>query len=68
MLRRRFPGVSFAFLPADIVNQILNFGVPAPVDVRVTGINVAANRAYSQELVRRIQLIQARGRRASPAG
>ncbi len=57
VLRERFPGVSFAFLPADIVNQILNFGVPAPIDVQVTGINVAANRAYSQELVRRIQLI-----------
>jgi multidrug efflux pump subunit AcrB len=40
-LRKRlpewFPGTSFAFLPADIVSQILNFGLPAPIDVQITG-------------------------------
>src|SRR6185295_7731140 len=34
-----FPGVSFAFLPADIVSQILNFGAPAPIDIQVRGPN-----------------------------
>ncbi|HEX5208982.1 MAG TPA: efflux RND transporter permease subunit [Steroidobacteraceae bacterium] len=36
-LPREFPGTSFAFLPADIVSQILNFGAPAPIDVQVVG-------------------------------
>jgi hypothetical protein len=31
------PGTSFAFLPADMVSQILNFGVPAPIDLQVIG-------------------------------
>ncbi len=36
-LPREFPGTSFAFLPADIVSQILNFGVPAPIDIQIAG-------------------------------
>jgi multidrug efflux pump subunit AcrB len=36
-LPREFPGISFAFLPADIVSQILNFGSPAPIDIQVRG-------------------------------
>ena len=32
-----FPSVTFSFLPADIVSQILNFGLPAPIDVQVVG-------------------------------
>jgi multidrug efflux pump subunit AcrB len=36
-LPRRFPGSTFSFLPADIVSQILNFGVPAPIDIQVVG-------------------------------
>ena len=37
-----------AFLPADIISQILNFGAPAPIDVQITGPNAAANQAYAQ--------------------
>jgi len=37
VLPEQFPGMSFAFLPADIVSQILNFGLPAPIDVQVVG-------------------------------
>ena len=37
VLPREFPGTSFAFLPADIVSQILNFGAPAPIDVQIVG-------------------------------
>jgi CzcA family heavy metal efflux pump len=37
VLPQEFPGSSFAFLPADIVSQILNFGVPAPIDIQITG-------------------------------
>ena len=47
-LPRLFPGASFAFLPADIVTQILNFGLPAPIDVRVIG-----NEAASESRIRR---------------
>ncbi|HTY92618.1 MAG TPA: efflux RND transporter permease subunit [Steroidobacteraceae bacterium] len=36
-LPREFPGTGFAFLPADIVSQILNFGIPAPIDIQITG-------------------------------
>ena len=34
-LPRRFPGTTFAFLPADITSQILNFGAPAPIDIQI---------------------------------
>src|SRR5271165_1993760 len=49
-LPQRFPGVQFFFQPADIVTQILNFGVPAPIDVEVTGLNQQANYAVAQKL------------------
>ena len=49
-----FPGTNFAFLPADITSQILNFGSPAPIDVQVAGKNPATTRAYAQALMTRI--------------
>ena len=51
----QFPGVTFAFLPADIVTQILNFGAPAPIDVQVRGFNIAGNNAFAQKLLDRIR-------------
>ena len=39
-LPRAFPGVTFSFLPADIVSQILNFGAPAPIDLQVRGADL----------------------------
>ena len=53
----RFPGVTFSFLPADIVSQILNFGSPAPIDLQVRGPDLAANFRYATELLRRIRLV-----------
>jgi len=50
-----FPGVSFAFLPADIVTQILNFGAPAPIDVQVRGFNVAGDNTFAQKLLDKIR-------------
>jgi len=50
-LPREFPGVSFYFLPADIVSQILNFGLPAPIDIQVSGPNLAANHAFATSLL-----------------
>ena len=40
-LPKRFPGVTFSFVPADIVTQILNFGLPAPIDIQIVGRNIA---------------------------
>ena len=56
-LPRRFPGTTFAFLPADITSQILNFGAPAPIDIQVSGKDVKGNRAYAQKLLARISTI-----------
>ncbi|MDQ7281769.1 efflux RND transporter permease subunit [Stenotrophomonas sp. Sm6012] len=55
VLPSAFPGASFAFLPADTSSQILNFGSPAPLDVRIVGPDAAGNRAYAQELQRRLR-------------
>jgi multidrug efflux pump subunit AcrB len=52
-----FPGVTFAFLPADMVSQILNFGLPAPLDVQISGFNVEGNRAYANALLARMHTI-----------
>src|SRR6185312_17097045 len=56
-LPKVFPGMTFAFLPADIVSQILNFGAPAPIDLQVRGANVAANFAYANKLLASIKHI-----------
>ena len=54
-LPARFPGVTFSFLPADIISQILNFGVPAPMDVQVRGPNLQDNFAYATRLLRKLR-------------
>jgi CzcA family heavy metal efflux pump len=56
-LNDAFPGVMFYFLPADIVSQILNFGLPAPIDVQVVGANVAANRDFAAQLLRKLKSV-----------
>jgi multidrug efflux pump subunit AcrB len=56
-LPRAFPGMTFAFLPADIVSQILNFGAPAPIDLQVRGADVNANFVYANKLLSRIRRI-----------
>ena len=56
-LPRVFPGTTFSFLPADIVTQILNFGLPAPIDVQVVGNNLEANRILADTLLKRISLV-----------
>ncbi len=50
-----FPGTSFAFLPADIITQILNFGLPAPIDVQVIGPNLEQNRVYANTVMARMR-------------
>jgi multidrug efflux pump subunit AcrB len=56
-LPARFPGVTFSFLPADIISQILNFGAPAPIEVQIRGPRLAENYAYAQSLLRRLRHI-----------
>jgi multidrug efflux pump subunit AcrB len=58
-LNRDFPGLTFFFQPADIVGQILNFGLPAPIDVQVVGplSNAKANYALARLIERRLRRI-----------
>jgi multidrug efflux pump subunit AcrB len=56
-LPREFPGISFYFLPADIISQILNFGLPAPIDVQISGPNVIANHAFATNLLGQLREI-----------
>jgi CzcA family heavy metal efflux pump len=56
-LRAEFPSTQFAFLSADIVGQILNFGLPAPIDVQISGFNVDGNRAYANSIYERMKTI-----------
>jgi multidrug efflux pump subunit AcrB len=56
-LPRMFPSAAFAFLPADMVSQILNFGVPAPIDLQIVGSDEQANRKYANLLLSRIRRI-----------
>ncbi|TLU71142.1 efflux RND transporter permease subunit [Lichenicoccus roseus] len=56
-LPKRFPGTVFTFLPGDITAKILNFGLPAPIDVQVSGRGLAANLAYAEQMVARLRRI-----------
>jgi multidrug efflux pump subunit AcrB len=56
-LPAEFPGVTFYFLPADIVTQILNFGLPAPVDIQIDGADVQSNRAVGDRILEQIRQV-----------
>jgi len=56
-LPRDFPGTTFAFLPADITSQILNFGSPSPIDLQVTGYKGDDDMAHARRLLRDIRAI-----------
>jgi multidrug efflux pump subunit AcrB len=51
----QFPGVTFSFLPADIVSQTLNFGLPAPMDIQVVGQNQDGNRRFADSLLQKLR-------------
>src|SRR5881396_699416 len=57
-LNRDFPGVTFYFLPADIVSETINFGLPAPFDIQVLGRDVAGNQHVAAEIADRIRHIR----------
>ena len=56
-LPREFPGATFYFLPSDIVTQILNFGLPAPIDVQIEGSDMAGNRKVLQDILADMRLV-----------
>ncbi len=56
-LPRQFPGVEFFFQPADIVTQILNFGLPAPIDIQLTGADMRGNYVIAHEIANRVRAI-----------
>jgi len=57
LLPQRFPGVEFFFQPADIVTQILNFGLPAAIDVQIVGADQQANFAAASKLMKAVRMI-----------
>jgi multidrug efflux pump subunit AcrB len=56
-LSRQFPGVTFYVLPVDIVTQILNFGLSAPVDIQIVGPDLEHNRSYAEKLLNDVKFI-----------
>ncbi|MBI2785755.1 MAG: efflux RND transporter permease subunit [Legionella longbeachae] len=57
VLREHFPAVTLAFLPADIVNQTINFGLPSPIDIQIIGLKKQENALYARKLMRKLKLV-----------
>jgi multidrug efflux pump subunit AcrB len=57
-LPREYPGVTFYFLPADIVTQTLNFGLPAPIDVQIEGADMAANERVADTMLTQLRRVR----------
>src|ERR1700726_3435323 len=56
-LPKQFPGATFSFLPADMVSQILNFGLPAPIDIQVVGNDLEGNHRYADALLSKLKYV-----------
>ncbi|HWF08006.1 MAG TPA: efflux RND transporter permease subunit [Bryobacteraceae bacterium] len=56
-LNREYPDTMFYFLPADMVTQILNFGLPAPIDIQVVGADNDGNRKFADSILPRIERV-----------
>src|SRR5437763_16580796 len=56
-LKAKFPEETFFFTPANITNQILNFGLPAPIDLQVVGRNPKENFQIAESLLRKVRAI-----------
>jgi multidrug efflux pump subunit AcrB len=56
-LAKDFPGVTFAFLPSDMVTQILNFGLPAPIDIQVIGHDLEGDRVWADQVLEKIRSV-----------
>jgi multidrug efflux pump subunit AcrB len=56
-LAKEFPGVTFSFLPSDMVTQILNFGLPAPIDIQIVGNDLDGNRVWADQLLEKVRQV-----------
>jgi multidrug efflux pump subunit AcrB len=56
-LPREYPGTTFYFLPSDIVTQVLNFGLPAPVDIQIEGTDIDGNREVAARMLHEIERV-----------
>jgi multidrug efflux pump subunit AcrB len=56
-LPKEFPGTTFYYLPADIVTQILNFGLPSPIDIQIVGNDVFASKKYADTILPQLKLV-----------
>src|SRR6202522_3459450 len=56
-LAATYPSSTFAFLPADMIGQILNFGLPSPIDVQIVGFNVQGNRELANQLLQKLRTV-----------
>ncbi len=56
-ISREFPGTTFYFLPSDIVTQILNFGLPSPIDVQLEGADIAGDRKVANDILRQLRQV-----------
>jgi len=56
-LPREYPGTTFYFLPSDIVTQVLNFGLPAPVDIQIEGTDIDGNREVAAQMLHKIERV-----------
>jgi CzcA family heavy metal efflux pump len=56
-LPRDFPGVTFYFLPADMVTQVLNFGLPAPIDIQIDGDDIDGNRVVADRMLAELRRV-----------
>jgi multidrug efflux pump subunit AcrB len=57
VLNRQYPGVTFYVLPVDIVTQILNFGLSAPIDLQIVGPNLYGNRALAEKMLNEVRYV-----------
>jgi len=56
-LPRNFPGITFYFLPADMVTQVLNFGLPAPIDIQIDGADIDGNRQVAERTLAELRRV-----------
>ena len=57
VLNREYPGVTFYMLPVDIVTQILNFGLSAPIDIQIVGPDLYGNRALAEKMLNEVRYV-----------
>jgi multidrug efflux pump subunit AcrB len=56
-LNRQFPGTIFYFLPADMITQILDFGLPAPIDIEIEGVDMEGNRKVADQMLTQVRQV-----------